>query len=166
MIWIYLFCFYMIFSFLETCLSAGLNSVCHLDIRCFPGIVFPNGSLGNWKAVLGAAGVHIIYGWLSLSLFCAILHELLGFGSSLIFAIFSVPCAAAVDQPLEQACKYFAEQGIPFPCIGLTDDEKNLKECYMFDGAETPGAPLLLYFPLVNDTFQTYVAPGKLTVPR
>uniref|UniRef100_A0A8C3U2D0 Phospholipase A2 n=1 Tax=Catharus ustulatus TaxID=91951 RepID=A0A8C3U2D0_CATUS len=62
--------------------------------------------------------------------------------------------------PLEQACKYFAEQGIPFPCIGLTDDEKNLKECYMFDGAETPGAPLLLYFPLVNDTFQTYVAPG------
>ncbi|NWS80932.1 PA24E phospholipase, partial [Toxostoma redivivum] len=62
--------------------------------------------------------------------------------------------------PLEQACKYFAEQGIPFPCIGLTDDEKNLKECYMFDGAETPGAPLLLYFPLVNDTFQINVAPG------
>ncbi|NXO67207.1 PA24E phospholipase, partial [Phainopepla nitens] len=62
--------------------------------------------------------------------------------------------------PLEQACRYFAEQGIPFPCIGLTDDEKNLKECYMFDGADTPGAPLLLYFPLVNDTFQKYVAPG------
>ncbi|NXM65333.1 PA24E phospholipase, partial [Serilophus lunatus] len=62
--------------------------------------------------------------------------------------------------PLEQACRYFAEQGIPFPCIGLKDDEKNLKECYMFDGAETPGAPLLLYFPLVNDTFQRYVAPG------
>ncbi|KAJ7403172.1 cytosolic phospholipase A2 epsilon-like protein [Pitangus sulphuratus] len=62
--------------------------------------------------------------------------------------------------PLEQACAYFAEQGIPFPCIGLKDDEKNLKECYMFDGADTPGAPLLLYFPLVNDTFQRYVAPG------
>ncbi|NWZ35787.1 PA24E phospholipase, partial [Brachypodius atriceps] len=62
--------------------------------------------------------------------------------------------------PLEQACRYFAEQGIPFPCIGLTDDDKNLKECYMFDGADTPGAPLLLYFPLVNDTFQRYVAPG------
>uniref|UniRef100_A0A8D2MLV1 Phospholipase A2 n=1 Tax=Zonotrichia albicollis TaxID=44394 RepID=A0A8D2MLV1_ZONAL len=62
--------------------------------------------------------------------------------------------------PLEQACKYFAEQEIPFPCIGLTDDEKNLKECYMFDGADTPEAPLLLYFPLVNDTFQKYVAPG------
>ncbi|RMC00528.1 hypothetical protein DUI87_23142 [Hirundo rustica rustica] len=64
--------------------------------------------------------------------------------------------------PLEQACRYFAEQEIPFPCIGLTDDEKNLKECYMFDGADTPGAPLLLYFPLVNDTFQRYVAPGML----
>ncbi|KFP29499.1 Cytosolic phospholipase A2 epsilon, partial [Colius striatus] len=62
--------------------------------------------------------------------------------------------------PLEQACRYFCEQGIPFPTIGLKDDEKNLKECYMFDGADTPGAPLLLYFPLVNDTFQRYVAPG------
>ncbi|NXI65330.1 PA24E phospholipase, partial [Anseranas semipalmata] len=62
--------------------------------------------------------------------------------------------------PLEQACSYFSEQGIPFPNIGLKDDEKNLKECYMFDGAGTPGAPLLLYFPLVNDTFQRYVAPG------
>ncbi|GAB0190415.1 cytosolic phospholipase A2 epsilon-like [Grus japonensis] len=62
--------------------------------------------------------------------------------------------------PLEQACRYFSEQGIPFPSIGLKDDENNLKECYMFDGADTPGAPLLLYFPLVNDTFQRYVAPG------
>ncbi|KFR07230.1 Cytosolic phospholipase A2 epsilon, partial [Nipponia nippon] len=62
--------------------------------------------------------------------------------------------------PLEQACRYFSEQGIPFPSSGLKDDEKNLKECYMFDGADTPGAPLLLYFPLVNDTFQRYVAPG------
>uniref|UniRef100_A0A8C3KKI1 Phospholipase A2 n=1 Tax=Calidris pygmaea TaxID=425635 RepID=A0A8C3KKI1_9CHAR len=62
--------------------------------------------------------------------------------------------------PLEQACRYFSEQGIPFPSIGLKDDEKNLKECYVFDGADTPGAPLLLYFPLVNDTFQRYVAPG------
>ncbi|NXY41563.1 PA24E phospholipase, partial [Ceuthmochares aereus] len=62
--------------------------------------------------------------------------------------------------PLEQACRYFLEQGIAFPSFGLKDDEKNLKECYMFDGANTPGAPLLLYFPLVNDTFQRYVAPG------
>uniref|UniRef100_U3IKN3 Phospholipase A2 n=1 Tax=Anas platyrhynchos platyrhynchos TaxID=8840 RepID=U3IKN3_ANAPP len=52
------------------------------------------------------------------------------------------------------------KQGIAFPNIELKDDEKNLKECYMFDGADTPGAPLLLYFPLVNDTFQRCVAPG------
>ncbi|XP_008936922.1 PREDICTED: cytosolic phospholipase A2 epsilon-like, partial [Merops nubicus] len=63
-------------------------------------------------------------------------------------------------QPLEQTCRYFSQQGIPFPSIALKDDENNLKECYMFDGADTPGAPLLLYFPLVNDTFQRYVAPG------
>ncbi|NWS71987.1 PA24E phospholipase, partial [Crotophaga sulcirostris] len=62
--------------------------------------------------------------------------------------------------PLEQACRYFSEQGIPFPNVELKDDEKNLKECYLFNGADTPGAPLLLYFPLVNDTFQRYVAPG------
>jgi len=76
-----------------------------------------------------------------------------------------MPLLLGHDQPLEQTCRYFSEQGIPFPSIGLKDDEKNLKECYMFDGADTPGAPLLLYFPLVNDTFQRYVAPGKLRVP-
>lgn len=41
------------------------------------------------------------------------------------------------------------------------EDKKNLKECYLFDGAETPGAPVLLFFPLINDTFQKYKAPGK-----
>uniref|UniRef100_A0A8B9S6W7 Phospholipase A2 n=1 Tax=Apteryx owenii TaxID=8824 RepID=A0A8B9S6W7_APTOW len=52
-------------------------------------------------------------------------------------------------------------QGFPFPRVVLQEDEKkNLKECYMFDDAETPGAPILLYFPLVNDTFQRFVAPG------
>ncbi|NXU79039.1 PA24E phospholipase, partial [Oreotrochilus melanogaster] len=62
--------------------------------------------------------------------------------------------------PLKEAGRYFSQQGIPFPSIGLKDDEKDLKECYVFDGADTPGAPLLLYFPLVNDTFQKYVEPG------
>ncbi|NWX81931.1 PA24E phospholipase, partial [Nothoprocta pentlandii] len=63
--------------------------------------------------------------------------------------------------PLEQACRYFSEQGLPFPKVVLQEDEKkNLKECYMFDDTETPGAPILLYFPLVNDSFQRFVAPG------
>ncbi|NWI09643.1 PA24E phospholipase, partial [Crypturellus soui] len=63
--------------------------------------------------------------------------------------------------PLEQASRYFSEQGLPFPKVVMQEDEKkNLKECYMFDDTETPGAPILLYFPLVNDSFQRFVAPG------
>uniref|UniRef100_A0A8C3FWQ0 Phospholipase A2 n=1 Tax=Chrysemys picta bellii TaxID=8478 RepID=A0A8C3FWQ0_CHRPI len=63
--------------------------------------------------------------------------------------------------PLDQSCKYYSEQGIPFPKVALSEEErKNLKECYLFDDAETPGAPILLFFPLVNDTYQSYKAPG------
>uniref|UniRef100_A0A663EB31 Phospholipase A2 n=1 Tax=Aquila chrysaetos chrysaetos TaxID=223781 RepID=A0A663EB31_AQUCH len=61
-----------------------------------------------------------------------------------------------------QTCKYCSEQGILFPRVDLSEkDRKNLKECYLFDGAETPGAPVLLFFPLINDTFQKYKAPGQ-----
>uniref|UniRef100_A0A8B9EXW4 Phospholipase A2 n=1 Tax=Amazona collaria TaxID=241587 RepID=A0A8B9EXW4_9PSIT len=61
-----------------------------------------------------------------------------------------------------QTCKYCSEQGILFPKVDLSEeDNKNLKECYLFDGAETPGAPVLLFFPLINDTFQKYKAPGQ-----
>ncbi|CAM2115879.1 unnamed protein product [Caretta caretta] len=63
--------------------------------------------------------------------------------------------------PLDQSCKYYSEQGIPFPKVVLSEEErKKLKECYLFDDAETPGAPILLFFPLVNDTYQSYKAPG------
>uniref|UniRef100_A0A8C0GGS5 Phospholipase A2 n=1 Tax=Chelonoidis abingdonii TaxID=106734 RepID=A0A8C0GGS5_CHEAB len=63
--------------------------------------------------------------------------------------------------PLDQSCKYYSEQGIPFPKVELSEEErKNLKECYLFDDAKTPGAPILLFFPLVNDTYQSYKAPG------
>uniref|UniRef100_A0A8C8SXQ2 Phospholipase A2 n=1 Tax=Pelusios castaneus TaxID=367368 RepID=A0A8C8SXQ2_9SAUR len=52
-------------------------------------------------------------------------------------------------------------QGIPFPKPVLDEEErKNLKECYIFEDAETPDVPILLYFPLVNDSFQRYMAPG------
>ncbi|XP_054827203.1 cytosolic phospholipase A2 epsilon-like [Eublepharis macularius] len=64
-------------------------------------------------------------------------------------------------KPLEQASKYFSEQGIPFPKTLLNDEEKkNLKECYVFEDADNPDVPTVIYFPLVNDTFQRYVAPG------
>ncbi|XP_006130410.3 cytosolic phospholipase A2 epsilon-like isoform X1 [Pelodiscus sinensis] len=63
--------------------------------------------------------------------------------------------------PLDQSYKYFSEQGIPFPKVVLSEEErKNLKECYLFEDAETAGAPILLFFPLVNDTYQSYKAPG------
>ncbi|XP_054825907.1 cytosolic phospholipase A2 epsilon-like [Eublepharis macularius] len=63
--------------------------------------------------------------------------------------------------PLEQSCKYYAEQGIPFPKAVLSeDDKKNLKECYLFEDADNPEAPILLFFPQVNDTFRHYKAPG------
>ncbi|XP_053169257.1 cytosolic phospholipase A2 epsilon-like [Hemicordylus capensis] len=63
--------------------------------------------------------------------------------------------------PLDLSEKYYEEQGIPFPKAVLTkEDREHLKECYLFDQAESPRAPILLYFPLVCDTFQKYKAPG------
>uniref|UniRef100_A0A8C9EJ47 Phospholipase A2 n=1 Tax=Pavo cristatus TaxID=9049 RepID=A0A8C9EJ47_PAVCR len=63
---------------------------------------------------------------------------------------------------LDQTCKYCSEQGILFPKVDLSEeDRKNLKECYLFEDAETPGAPILLFFPLINDTFKNYKAPGQ-----
>uniref|UniRef100_A0A8C3S0S7 Phospholipase A2 n=1 Tax=Chelydra serpentina TaxID=8475 RepID=A0A8C3S0S7_CHESE len=50
---------------------------------------------------------------------------------------------------------------IPFPKVFLSEeDRKNLKECYLFQDSETPGSPIVVFFPLVNDTFQYYKAPG------
>ncbi|XP_070791879.1 cytosolic phospholipase A2 epsilon-like [Pituophis catenifer annectens] len=64
-------------------------------------------------------------------------------------------------KPLEHASAYFSAQGIPFPKILLNEEEKkNMKECYIFEDTDNPEAPILLYFPLVNDTFQRYIAPG------
>ncbi|KAM9149391.1 cytosolic phospholipase A2 epsilon-like [Pangshura tecta] len=63
--------------------------------------------------------------------------------------------------PLDLIAKYFSEQRIPFPRIEMSDeDRKNLKECYLFEDAESPRAPIVLFFPLVNDTFGKYKAPG------
>nr|XP_033808694.1 cytosolic phospholipase A2 zeta-like isoform X2 [Geotrypetes seraphini] len=62
---------------------------------------------------------------------------------------------------LELTTRYCKERGIPFPQILLNEeDEKKPKECYMFVDAENPKAPIVLHFPLVNDTFQIYKAPG------
>lgn len=62
---------------------------------------------------------------------------------------------------LQLTSKYCKERGIPFPNIILTEaDEKQPKECYVFMNAENPRVPIVLHFPLVNDTFRAYKAPG------
>jgi len=72
---------------------------------------------------------------------------------------------SVILQVLEKACKYCSEQKIPFPKISLTDeDKKNLKECYLFQDSDLPGCPIVIFLPLVNDTFREYKAPGKLQV--
>ncbi|KAL8169463.1 UNVERIFIED_CONTAM: hypothetical protein K2H54_049782 [Gekko kuhli] len=63
--------------------------------------------------------------------------------------------------PLDLSMKYYAKQGIPYPKTVLSEeDRQHLKECYLFDEADNPKAPIVLYFPLVCDTFQKYKAPG------
>ncbi|XP_042302341.1 cytosolic phospholipase A2 epsilon-like [Sceloporus undulatus] len=68
--------------------------------------------------------------------------------------------AGSQSLPLKQSCKYYAEQGIPFPKIVPKEDDNHLKECYLFEDAENMDAPILLFFPQVNDTFRYYKAPG------
>ncbi|XP_025027887.1 cytosolic phospholipase A2 epsilon [Python bivittatus] len=61
--------------------------------------------------------------------------------------------------PLDKASRYFAKQEIPFPKIDMSG-EKYLKECYVFEDSTDPKAPIVVFFPLINDTFQKYKAPG------
>ncbi|KAM8921251.1 cytosolic phospholipase A2 zeta [Pelodytes ibericus] len=60
----------------------------------------------------------------------------------------------------EQYCK---ERGIPFPDIILSaEDQKQPKECYLFKDDDDPRCPIVLHFPMVNDTFRKFKAPGVL----
>ncbi|XP_075008546.1 cytosolic phospholipase A2 epsilon-like [Calonectris borealis] len=69
--------------------------------------------------------------------------------------------------PLDQIAKYISGQGIPFPKIEISEeDRENLKECYVFEDAGSPRAPTVLFFPLVNDTFVKYKAPGVERTPE
>ncbi|NWH59650.1 PA24E phospholipase, partial [Geococcyx californianus] len=61
--------------------------------------------------------------------------------------------------PLELFSEYCLERGIPFPGTELIqEDREHLKECYLFE--DSLEAPVLVYFPLVCDTFQKYKAPN------
>ncbi|XP_073433958.1 cytosolic phospholipase A2 zeta isoform X3 [Dendrobates tinctorius] len=62
---------------------------------------------------------------------------------------------------LQLTSKYCKERGIAFPDITVTEaDEKNPKECYMFMDDANPRVPIVLHFPLVNDTFRAFKEPG------
>ncbi|XP_044127830.1 cytosolic phospholipase A2 zeta isoform X4 [Bufo gargarizans] len=61
---------------------------------------------------------------------------------------------------LHLTSKYCKERGIPFPNITVSEaDEKKPKECYVFMDDDNARVPIVLHFPLVNDTFHTYKAP-------
>ncbi|NXL58550.1 PA24E phospholipase, partial [Chordeiles acutipennis] len=61
--------------------------------------------------------------------------------------------------PLDLFSEYCLEHGIPFPDTDLSQEEQeHLKECYVFE--DSLKAPILVYFPLVCDTFQKYKAPN------
>ncbi|XP_072283877.1 cytosolic phospholipase A2 epsilon-like isoform X2 [Pyxicephalus adspersus] len=57
--------------------------------------------------------------------------------------------------------KYCSEQKLFFPKIKVNEeDRKNPKECYVFSECEYPDFPIVMHFPLVNDTFRKYKQPG------
>nr|XP_038962443.1 cytosolic phospholipase A2 epsilon isoform X8 [Rattus norvegicus] len=75
-------------------------------------------------------------------------------------------CAGSQTKPLKQTCEYCTEQNIPFPNYSIQEDDKSLKECYVMENPQEPDAPIVVYFPLINDTFQKYKAPGVERSPE
>ncbi|XP_044087038.1 cytosolic phospholipase A2 epsilon [Neovison vison] len=75
-------------------------------------------------------------------------------------------CAGSQTKPMKQTCEYCSVQNIPFPKYELQEDEENLKECYLMENSQDPDAPIVLFFPLINDTFQKYKAPGVERSPE
>ncbi|XP_042322641.1 cytosolic phospholipase A2 beta-like [Sceloporus undulatus] len=66
----------------------------------------------------------------------------------------------------EMMAKYCEVQGIPFPKVDVSDeDRKNPKECYVFSDENNPKAPELVCFPLVDCSFKEYKAPGTKRSP-
>ncbi|XP_013907076.1 PREDICTED: cytosolic phospholipase A2 epsilon-like [Thamnophis sirtalis] len=71
-----------------------------------------------------------------------------------------------IGKNLDQFSKYASELGVPFPKTEISEEDKNnLKECYVFEDTENTAAPLVLFFPLTNDTFKAFEAPGVERLP-
>ncbi|OCT68555.1 hypothetical protein XELAEV_18039857mg, partial [Xenopus laevis] len=66
-----------------------------------------------------------------------------------------------------QTCDYCTNQKIAFPKVNVTDkDRENPKECHVFTNSKDSEAPILLHFPLINDTFKTHKEPGVKRSPE
>ncbi|XP_063047278.1 cytosolic phospholipase A2 zeta [Engraulis encrasicolus] len=62
---------------------------------------------------------------------------------------------------LRKAQQYCKDHRLPFPEIDFRALEKEpLKEVYVFEDEKNPKAPIVVHFPMVNDTFREFKAPG------
>ncbi|XP_004578472.2 cytosolic phospholipase A2 epsilon [Ochotona princeps] len=75
-------------------------------------------------------------------------------------------CAGSQTKPLKQTCEYCTTQNIPFPNYEIQEPDDSLKECYLLENPHEPEAPTVVFFPLINDTFQQYKAPGVERSPE
>ncbi|GAB5572544.1 cytosolic phospholipase A2 epsilon isoform X1 [Prionailurus iriomotensis] len=75
-------------------------------------------------------------------------------------------CAGSQTKPMKQTCEYCSVQNIPFPKYEVQEGDENLKECYLMENSQEPDAPIVIFFPLINDTFQKYKAPGVERSPE
>ncbi|KAK2103758.1 Cytosolic phospholipase A2 beta [Saguinus oedipus] len=65
-------------------------------------------------------------------------------------------------QQLQLLDRFCQKQGIPFPPISPSPEEQlRPRECHAFSDPTNPGAPAVLHFPLVSDSFREYSAPGE-----
>uniref|UniRef100_A0A8D0BVN6 PLA2c domain-containing protein n=1 Tax=Salvator merianae TaxID=96440 RepID=A0A8D0BVN6_SALMN len=80
---------------------------------------------------------------------------------------YSILFPLVIAQPLEKSSKYFSDQGVPFPQnIPNEAEEKEVKECYLIGDQEGHEIPVVVLFPLVNNTFKEYKAPGVKRHPE
>uniref|UniRef100_A0A8C4NAF3 PLA2c domain-containing protein n=1 Tax=Eptatretus burgeri TaxID=7764 RepID=A0A8C4NAF3_EPTBU len=64
---------------------------------------------------------------------------------------------------LLHAKKFCADRGLAFPALEIEEMSlDSVQECYMFADSEDPLAPIILHFPLINQTFQQYKTVGEL----
>ncbi|XP_029808095.1 cytosolic phospholipase A2 beta [Suricata suricatta] len=70
-------------------------------------------------------------------------------------------------QQLQLMGRLCQEQGIPFPPVSPSPEEQRQPpESCLFSDPDRPDAPAVLHFPLVDDSFREYSAPGILRTPE